>query len=73
MRASCSERETESVALNTTIWQTGFKVTLGTAVLTPAASSCSEGTLRVDATFENRGDQDTSFDAFLVEVGRQRL
>lgn len=48
------------------IWQTGFKVTLGTAVLQPATPSCSPGLLTIDAEFENRTSESFSFPARIL-------
>lgn len=62
----CDERPTESVELNQPIWQTGFKVTLGTATLMPQTKSCSPGILVVDAQFENRGTETETFDAYTL-------
>ena len=60
---NCDERPTQSVTLNQPIWQTGFKVTLGTATLKPQTASCSPGILTIDAQFENRGTDTQTFDA----------
>ncbi len=59
---NCDERPTETVELNQAFWQTGFKVTLGTATLKPQTPSCSPGILTVDAQFENRGTETHTFD-----------
>ena len=60
---NCDERPTQTVTLNQPIWQTGFKVTLGTATLKPQTASCSPGILTIDAQFENRGTDTQTFDA----------
>jgi len=60
---NCDDRPTQSVTLDQPIWQTGFKVTLGTATLKPQTASCSPGLLTIDAQFENRGTDTQTFDA----------
>jgi hypothetical protein len=62
----CDERETEIVELAQTIWHSGFKVTLGTAVLTPSTPQCSNGELVIDAEFYNRGLDAWEFDTRLL-------
>lgn len=59
----CDERPTQAVTLNQAIWQTGFKVTLGTATLKPQTPSCTPGVLTIDAQFENRGTDTQTFDS----------
>lgn len=60
---NCDERPTQTVTLDQPIWQTGFKVTLGTATLKPQTPSCSPGILTIDAQFENRGTDTKTFNA----------
>jgi hypothetical protein len=66
---NCDERPSETVELNQTIWQAGFKVTLGTATLQPQTPSCSPGILMVDEQFENRVDDTFSLDDAVLSFG----
>ena len=62
---NCDDRPNQTVKLEQPIWQSGFKVTLGTATLKPQTPSCTPGIVTIDAQFENRG---TDTEVFAAET-----
>ncbi|HKY34869.1 MAG TPA: hypothetical protein VJN18_02915 [Polyangiaceae bacterium] len=63
---SCDDRPVEMIELNQTIWQTGFKASLGSAAYVAATPSCSLGSLTIDATLENRVSATEAFPALVL-------
>jgi hypothetical protein len=51
------------VTIGKEIWHSGFRVALGSAVLTPASAQCNSGELVIDAEFFNRGREAAEFPA----------
>lgn len=58
----CDSRPTQTVTVDRAFWHSGFKVTLGDAVLMPATADCAAGELRIGAEFFNRAGEAYSFD-----------
>jgi hypothetical protein len=56
----------EIVTIDQTFWHSGYKVTLGDAVVTPTNESCPEGYVLIDAEVYNIGTNAGTFDSRMI-------